>query len=299
MNRKITIRRTSFILWLISCLLIVIFYIFESYTNIGTKLSGSIKEFFYIFDILFGIVVFLVFIASLTSTGTQPIPLKKIKTDKRHSALGTIFLTIIGTLIVVALAYFGIDYVNLKTKEDIVNPTPFPTHTTTPTPLPTVQKPVYVDPDPIIDCESSYPNCKGNFIRVRKSQCPNITCCGFTDGTWRIYASVDQCKKDQSASSAKPATQTTKKIQETFVPYSIDTDPCYTVPKQNDASCESSCKDQSDYDAAACKYAFAFGGPEQNNDKYAQCLKESGDIYGTCLNKCFDQYVQDTRVCQK
>lgn len=57
--------------------------------------------------------------------------------------LGIVFLTVIGTLFVIALFYFGNDYIKLKTEEQITNPTPFPTHTVVPTPQQTVQKPIY------------------------------------------------------------------------------------------------------------------------------------------------------------
>lgn len=55
----------------------------------------------------------------------------------------------------------------------------------TPTPIPTT------DPDPIIDCESGYPNCKGSSIKVHQSQCSKITCCGFNDGSWKLIKKED------------------------------------------------------------------------------------------------------------
>ena len=78
-------------------------------------------------------------------------------------------------------------------ENEIVVPTITPT--SIPTSIPT-QK--VVDTDPIIDCKSDYPNCKGSSIKVRSSQCSKITCCGFNDGKWIIYPSVEKCKEAQN-----------------------------------------------------------------------------------------------------
>lgn len=77
---------------------------------------------------------------------------------------------------------------------------PSPNPTSTPTTKPT--QPVYVDPDPIIDCSSSAPNCKGSSIRVHQSQCSKITCCQVGD-KWSIYRSSDQCAQDQNAANQR------------------------------------------------------------------------------------------------
>lgn len=65
------------------------------------------------------------------------------------------------------------------------------------TPKPT-QKSVYVNPDPVIDCTSSYPNCNGQSIKAKRSECSKITCCQVGD-KWSVYPSNDQCEKAQDA----------------------------------------------------------------------------------------------------
>lgn len=57
-------------------------------------------------------------------------------------------------------------------------------------------KQVYVDPDPIITCTSSYPNCLGKSLQVRQSECSKTYCCGIGD-KWSIYLSEGQCKQAQ------------------------------------------------------------------------------------------------------
>ena len=71
----------------------------------------------------------------------------------------------------------------------------------TPTLIPTKAK-VYptTDPDPIIDCESSAPNCKGTSIRVRRSQCSKITCCQVGNN-WSIYSTNEKCDEAQNNSN--------------------------------------------------------------------------------------------------
>lgn len=56
----------------------------------------------------------------------------------------------------------------------------------------------YVDSDPEIDCQSTYPNCVGQSIRIRRSACSNITCCQIGNN-WSIYTSRDKCHQDQNA----------------------------------------------------------------------------------------------------
>lgn len=50
--------------------------------------------------------------------------------------------------------------------------------TSTPTPIPKKVQPVYVDPDPIINC-NIHANCGGGNKKMKKSECDNMTCCTF------------------------------------------------------------------------------------------------------------------------
>ena len=52
-----------------------------------------------------------------------------------------------------------------------------PTPAFSPTETPTVYYPSpTIDPDPVITCNSSYSKCLGQSIKIKQSECPNITC---------------------------------------------------------------------------------------------------------------------------
>src|ERR1035437_2586243 len=64
-----------------------------------------------------------------------------------------------------------------------LTPTDIPTISESPTLIPTYAptqipevKAVYVDPDPIVNCNIR-PNCGGGIIKMNKSQCEQSTCC--------------------------------------------------------------------------------------------------------------------------
>lgn len=80
-------------------------------------------------------------------------------------------------------------------------PTPIVIPTITLVPTPTITP--YIDPDPIVNCESSYPNCKGSTIKARRSQCSKITCCGFNDGKWIVYETTAKCNEAQKSVEPK------------------------------------------------------------------------------------------------
>jgi len=62
-----------------------------------------------------------------------------------------------------------------------------------PTPTTTGQN-SNVNPDPIISCESSHPKCQGSTLKLPRSQCSNIYCCGI-DNNWSLYPSEEKCKE--------------------------------------------------------------------------------------------------------
>jgi len=69
-------------------------------------------------------------------------------------------------------------------------PIPTPTIIEQPSPTPKevpVQKNTYVDPDPVINCISSHPNCMGQSIRAKQSECKNIWCCSLPDKTVLLH----------------------------------------------------------------------------------------------------------------
>jgi hypothetical protein len=97
----------------------------------------------------------------------------------------------------------------IKNNPDTI-PSPIPTQSATPTSIPTVKgattKTQTVNSDPIIDCVSSHPNCYGESLRLKSSQCSKIFCCGFSDGRWELYPSEEKCK--QAWTAQQPTTQT-------------------------------------------------------------------------------------------
>jgi len=58
-----------------------------------------------------------------------------------------------------------------------------------------------VNNDPVVDCVSSHPNCKGKSLRLKSSQCSQIFCCGFSSGRWVLYSSEEKCKQAWKAQS--------------------------------------------------------------------------------------------------
>lgn len=179
------------------------------------------------------------------------------------------------------------------------------------------QKTVYNDPDPFIDCESTYPNCKGTSIRVHNSQCSKITCCQVGT-TWSIYPSSEKCNEAQKnfQSQQAPAQNT---IQNTSQP-SANKVPVfisyggYTVycPSQNVGavqsiastmeskknqwasdynkcadnfyktdSCYISCSNTNKNDLDICYAAYGYSG-----DNSSACTKEVWDNYSKCISSC-------------
>ena len=186
--------------------------------------------------------------------------------------------------------------------------------TITPSVTPTVpaQKKTVIDPDPIIDCESSYPNCKGSSIRVRKSQCSLITCCQV-GSTWSIYQTTEKCKEaqksiqpqaqitvtQQSPSSTKVPVYLTWYKYTTYCPsqnvsavQAIDADIAKIAPKaaqdantceanfkKND-SCWIACNAQSSIDWNPC-FSMTYNSPE-----YKTCMDAGSAKYSTCISSC-------------
>lgn len=183
-----------------------------------------------------------------------------------------------------------------------------------------------IDSDPIIDCESSYPNCKGSSIKVHQSQCSKITCCQVGNN-WSIYPTKDKCDEAQKNNqpqqvAAPPTTQRTQGNNtycwdnaSSYGYYTSSGDQCnldnaksltYKIcmgtQKMKSDSCNSTCKNKLDQDNAACAWAYtgANAGIVQSSDKYGECLNGpggTGEAYGTCLGKCTDQYTQDIKQC--
>jgi len=163
-------------------------------------------------------------------------------------------------------------------------PTLMPTNTPIPTPSPTVTPKPYVNPDPITDCVSSYPNCKGESIRLKQSQCSNITCCQVGN-TWSIYASVDKCKVAQSNVQTPKATQFNLNNVKSNA-YTM----CSDAVKGTYDLCSSTCKIKFDMDMRDC-------GSVSGLDQYSLCLDGVTKNHGACLDKCLSDSNEGLQKC--
>jgi hypothetical protein len=76
----------------------------------------------------------------------------------------------------------------------VLLPTNPPTSTLTPTKSQTKKA---VNTDPIVTCKSASPNCVGQSIEVRESQCSKHSCCQVGN-SWIMFASVEKCNEAQS-----------------------------------------------------------------------------------------------------
>lgn len=204
-----------------------------------------------------------------------------------------------------------------------------PTRTPTSKPIPTLTSDVkgvttktqqVVNSDPIIDCLSSHPNCNGETIRLKRSQCSKIFCCGFSDGRWVLYPSEEKCKQEWQIQQTVPQIQkpTTKTQQLNFycydntLKYSYYTSSGEQCNKDNYISsckslakittwdpCTEKCTDISAEGTEACLWAY-FGqnaGIEDNFDLYQQCSKENSDEHSECLDACSPAYQEAMNKC--
>lgn len=174
--------------------------------------------------------------------------------------------------------------------------------------------------DPITDCVSSYPNCNGESIRLRQSQCKNITCCGFNDGRWEVYPSTEKCTLAQRGSqptqqTQKPTTPTTQLnfyCYDNINKYSYYTSSGEQCNKNNVISsckytaqltvwdpCTQKCKDTSSQNTQMCLWAYS--GPnaaiEENFSLYQECSSEDTAEYSKCLDACSPSYQDALNKC--
>jgi hypothetical protein len=174
--------------------------------------------------------------------------------------------------------------------------------------------------DPITDCVSSAPNCNGESIRLKRSQCSNITCCGFNDGRWEVYPSSEKCKQAQQGAQPiqkiqKPTTSTNQLnfyCYDNTNKYSYYTSSGEQCNKNNLISsckylaqlnvwnpCTQKCKDTSSQSFDLCLWAYSgqnaaikddFGlfqeCSNENTVEYQKCLDACGPSYQDAMNKC-------------
>lgn len=194
--------------------------------------------------------------------------------------------------------------------------------TQSPTPLPTstlTAKPNY-NTDPITDCVSSHPSCNSESLRLKSSQCKNIFCCGFADGTWELYPSEEKCK--QAWESKKPTTQIQKPIAPTgqLNFYCYDNTLKYSYYTSSGEQCNrdnlrSSCKeiakysvwepcaqkckdtDMQDFNICLASYSGSNALIEDNPALFQECSSEVTDEYTKCLDSCQPAYQEALNKC--
>lgn len=253
---------------------------------------------------------------------------KKIKGggEKRNPSL---FIPILFVFLLVGLLAFdqnniivkkflGISTEKVKVLPSI-NPTASFTPATSPSPSPALQTTTYTNPDPIVACRSTHPNCYGSTINLPRSQCSHIYCCGIGNN-WSLFPSVEKCK-EAAASTSQQTTQNnhpTTPIQGNnfycwdnaygYAYYTSSGDQCnldnaksttyeicMTTQKIKSDTCKSVCQSVSDQGKQSCS-----GLSSYPVDYYGDCLNGPGgvgDQYAACLGKCTDQYGQDIQQC--
>ena len=176
----------------------------------------------------FALAVVLYFLHFVNSDNTQAK--KKVRKKKgdnlasiKHGALvsSVVGLSIIGILLLVALLAKSTSIISGSSMEQ--TPTSSIEATDTPiieSPTPTTA-PVYVDPDPIVNCDFSATSCKGQTISVKRSLCSQTTCCGFNGGKWIPYANVVSCDADQ-AKENQNNNQNTNQQQNNYPPCTVN-----------------------------------------------------------------------------
>jgi len=252
----------------------------------NSKLAGMFS-----LNIFLGIVTFIVVLIKI-----------KFKENKSNFFNKNIFIICLAYLLInsgvfVSAGYFG---ENQKLKNQILTNNEVKKSDVVQTPAPTYkpQKQKMVDSDSIIDCKSSSPNCNGSSIRVRKSQCSNITCCQI-GSSWSVYPSSDECKKAQNNNSSgnyvyptsKPANNTNNPTQ-TPTPTQHQIQPTATpiinvgqIVKDIE-SCQSDCSAEgSAKETKIQNYYRAQGG--LGSSSYYQAISDNNAWVQSCINSCY------------
>jgi hypothetical protein len=128
---------------------------------------------------------------------------KKKKSDNfanvKHGALvsSVVGLSIIGILLLVALLAKGTSIISGSSTEQASTP---PIEATSApvieSPTPTTA-PVYVDPDPIVNCGPGQNS--GQYVKDKQSNCKNYVDCGFSNNVWTLMLSSECDKKHADA----------------------------------------------------------------------------------------------------
>jgi hypothetical protein len=221
------IKWVFFFIWILSIFAFVIgqFLAPPNYATLPNNPWGALFG----TSVVFGICSFLLMLLFIF-LGNGKNSNKNKKTDKSKSSNKLLYFIAGGIVLLLATVIFLSQRATILELSKKAQDSELAKATMTPSPTAIAK----VDSDPIIDCESSYPNCKGTSIRVRRSQCSKITCCGFDDGRWTIYPSVEKCteaqKSAQPQQTAVPQTAPAVNKVPVFLTYSKYTIYC---PSQN------------------------------------------------------------------
>lgn len=127
-------------------------------------------------------------------------------TDQKGFTFVPILIAVVAGILFTGATIKGLIPIDLsgnRSSVQKVNATPTPTPSESPTPIPTYPptqipkiKPVYVDPDPIVNCNISS-NCGGGNRQMKKSECNQSTCCQLGNA-WSIYPNKTACTQAQN-----------------------------------------------------------------------------------------------------
>jgi len=197
-NKGITIRGTYFIFWITT----IISFIFTINTNSGGKMSNPLVIIFLV-NILAGIGLFIFLLLS-KFTFEKP---ERNKFSLNAPILAAIYFSLYVTLMTLGgngliASEFRARVQEPKIENNAINfNVSSPTPTVTPTSSTAIPKQIHIaptnDPDPIISCKSSHPNCLGQSINVKTSICNNIGCC-IIDGKGYLYETEARCRQAQN-----------------------------------------------------------------------------------------------------
>lgn len=154
-----------------------------------------------------------------------------------------------------------------------------PVETMSPSPIPTMMptkvNKATIDPDPIIDCVSSSPNCSGSSIKGRRSQCSLITCCQIGNN-WSVYSTSQKCKDAQNSYyQTNTYIPTNNYVYPSVAPY---TPSPYSI-----------CLDSAQKDLKNCE--------EKCNNSYPSDGSNYLYYQGLCTQDCFRSYSSRTGSC--
>jgi len=172
----------------------------------------------WIFDILFGIVSFVVLIVSSANSGNKLAEkektVKKVETQKVQNIQTFNPWFALSMVLLVVLAYL-VGTKNSTFLGFTTTATPTPTSQIMPSvtqvPLVTTKPNTYIDPDPPVHCKV-HEKCGGGTKPLKKSECDNSICCTYPDGTAKFLLSKSECNSSSSDTTTNQNGSGTNKV---------------------------------------------------------------------------------------